>query len=70
MQSLEGLAAQVLTVKRFPPCLRRSGFAQAGLKLRHQTACPVFQRKWFFVNYDTVSWGEGKSEGGRRDIDV
>jgi hypothetical protein len=27
----------------------------SALKLRHLTACPVLQRKWFFVDYDTVS---------------
>jgi hypothetical protein len=57
MQRFHGLAAQWLTDKSFPPCLRRSGFAQAGLKLRHVTACSDLQPKWSLVNCDTVSKG-------------
>jgi hypothetical protein len=65
MQRFHGLAAQWLTDKRFPPCLRpaRRGFAQAGLKLRHLTACSDSQPKWSLVNCDMVSQREGNGEG-------
>jgi len=33
---------------RLPPCLRRSGYAQAGLNLFHPTASPPFQKVSFF----------------------
>ena len=36
---------------------------QSGLKLHHLTACPVLQRKWGSVNYDTVFWGRGEGKG-------
>jgi hypothetical protein len=60
MRRLHGLAAQWVTDKRFPSCLRpaRRGFAQAGLRLRHPTACSDLQPKWSLVNCDTVSPGE------------
>ncbi len=38
-----------------PPCLRRSGFAQAGLKLHHPTTHSASVRNWNSGNYDTVS---------------
>ena len=31
----------------------------SALRLRHPTACSVFQAKWSLVNYDTVSNGGG-----------
>ncbi len=34
----------------------------SALKLHHLTVCPVLQRKWFFVNDDTVSDGRGEGE--------
>jgi hypothetical protein len=46
----------------------RRGFAQAGLKLRQLTACPVLQWGWFFLDNKTVSdgrgWGEGENPRG------
>jgi hypothetical protein len=63
MQSFHRLSAQQMPAKRFPPCLRRSGYAQARLKLRHLTACPILQQKWVFVNCDTVSH-EGEEKRG------
>jgi hypothetical protein len=43
--SFHGRGVPKLSNEGFPPCLRRSGYAQAGLKLRHPTARSVFQRK-------------------------
>jgi hypothetical protein len=65
MQSFHGVVTRWQPNKGFPPCLRRSGFTQAGLKLRYLTACSVSQRKWFLFNHDTVSrgWGDQKRGG-------
>jgi hypothetical protein len=43
--SFHGFGSPKLSNERFPPCLRRSGYAQAGLKLHHPTACSVLKRK-------------------------
>ena len=62
MQRFHGLAAQWLTDKRVPACLRpaRRGFAQAGLKLRHLTTCSDLQPKRSLVNCDTAPRGKGR----------
>ena len=38
--------------QRLPPCLRRSGFAQAGLNLFHPTASLLFPKNRFFSHCD------------------
>jgi len=58
--SFHGFGTPKLSNKRFPPCLRRSGYAQAGLKLHHPTACSVSKREEVLVHYDTISVAGGK----------
>ena len=45
---------------KVPPCLRRSGFAQAGLNLFHPTASPPFPENRCFYIATQSRGGEGR----------